>query len=322
MRVRKGFTLVELLVVIGIIAVLIGILLPALNGARVRARVVQCTSNLRQVTLAALMYANDNHGALPPMRADTGPNADGSLHTMVNTDYTFLDSFLKTPTAANPEPGALLGRLVMGNYLGGRLKADPATGNVDFSQVRVLYCPNSPDSGGANGAYYWYQFNWHLAYRAGYGANANTGYLQPWFNKIGNYGKAPAGQTLAVQIGSDNQTVDITSLSPTNAANMHAFTVNPMSMVNCPVDVRGAYGGVAVSTAQGALPHDYGKRRSFNLAFSDGHAVTVSGGESIGRGKLAYVSQELDYLNAIEAVNQHASYTLTANGAWAPILRN
>jgi len=62
---KKGFTLVELLVVIGIIAVLISILLPSLARARDMANSVSCQSNLRQVYQAVLLYATENKGFLP-----------------------------------------------------------------------------------------------------------------------------------------------------------------------------------------------------------------------------------------------------------------
>lgn len=65
MSSRRGFTLVELLVVIGIIALLISILLPALNKARESANTVQCLSNLRQVGLSMQMYLDGSKGSFP-----------------------------------------------------------------------------------------------------------------------------------------------------------------------------------------------------------------------------------------------------------------
>jgi prepilin-type N-terminal cleavage/methylation domain-containing protein len=67
--VQSAFTLVELLVVIAIIAVLAGLMLPALSRAKARAQGIQCVSNLRQLGLAHFMYVND-HGHTIPYRLD------------------------------------------------------------------------------------------------------------------------------------------------------------------------------------------------------------------------------------------------------------
>lgn len=72
----SGFTLVELLVVIAIITVLVAILLPALGRAQEAARRTKCASNLRQIYLGALSYANANSGWYPPYCASMGANGE------------------------------------------------------------------------------------------------------------------------------------------------------------------------------------------------------------------------------------------------------
>ena len=81
---RTGFTLVELLVVISIIAVLAGLLMPAIQAAREAARRAQCINNQRQVALATV-YHNDAKGYIPPLRAPVQPGNYQGFST-VTTD--------------------------------------------------------------------------------------------------------------------------------------------------------------------------------------------------------------------------------------------
>lgn len=86
-RMQSAFTLVELLVVIGIIALLISILLPSLSRARETAKKVACLSNMRQIGMAMLAYTSDYKGMLPYPADAALPFSDSWAQALLNGKY-------------------------------------------------------------------------------------------------------------------------------------------------------------------------------------------------------------------------------------------
>ncbi len=82
-KLNRGFTLIELLVVIAIIGILAGILLPVLSRARESARKTQCMSNIKQIGMGLIMYANENSESFPSSSASNPAMA--SLNLLYNT---------------------------------------------------------------------------------------------------------------------------------------------------------------------------------------------------------------------------------------------
>ena len=124
---KQGFTFIELLVTIGIIAILAGIIIPILNMARHKAQHILCVNNMRQLFIAFEQYANDNNGFLPrPNNSDT--SKDGTKNCIGEVWFKAVDNYLSALQLSSKRDEILLEERLM------FVKQDPVFKTVPISE--------------------------------------------------------------------------------------------------------------------------------------------------------------------------------------------
>ena len=238
---RFGFTLIELLVVIAIIAILAAILFPVFARARAKAEQASCLSNVKQLTLAHLMYCSDYDGMFMPACQYPDPDFHREIGwdflVLWNPDYTVNSYSLGTigpytkngqiavcPTfVANSEGRPTSGYGLNASYLGGyrdaySFKASAALGSVQRPAETVLLCDSATDYGtGISQNNYlrspqdpqrvMYGMSPMVHFR--HNSTANVGYCDGHAKAVGQKSNVAAGQPTLADLSADDSAYDL-----------------------------------------------------------------------------------------------------------------
>src|SRR5581483_11589513 len=272
-KIRRGFTLVELLVVIGIIAVLIGVLLPALQKAKEAGQIIACASRMRQIGMAMQMYVSDWRGTYPPCWIqDNIAAATPQYQGQAGHNRSFVTLLRKYLGRPNDDP-----------YKGGNSQVG---GNMD-----VFRCPNDvldraswldggplsytmPSSWGPDDIFYRQRYN-GFSNPPGSGATLNRGLGQFWTGTTSNSYPMwvrtsmvhPASKVLALVERSYSEQAQ------TVVWNLGYSVARPSDQL---FSAGGAYG----------FPMLHGKKgresaARFNYLYADNHVELLTGAETV-----------------------------------------
>ena len=273
----RAFTLVELLVVIGIIALLIGILLPTLNRARESAKQVKCLSNLRQLSHATIGYVNENRGSYP---GRAGQGADSLFNNDPNKYWGWIAWRRKVdPATGMLYPGTWDHNITysaLAPYLAARrIDHNPTNGStidhykraneVSDALEQIFRCPSDnlqqrlaflPNNGGRG--LYRYSYSMNICFgnkMIVYDASGNPQYLGEHPHRKHNQVRLPAQKIIfidesekSVNNGEYNPTVTLANADKTN------------------------YDYTAIAERHGLKIKRNSQNARGNVAFADGHA--------------------------------------------------
>ena len=291
MKRKQGFTLVELLVVIGIIALLISILLPALGRVKWQAQMTACGARQRDIVNAILMYANDNKGSIPPWPGDDGKGTynvyDPAFTSSWNRQYQFSNltasstgtTGVLTLASTEKDDGAQLGRLWKTRYI---------------KTAKVFWCPAIKYEVNANTPpkrdFGYYTYNPTYKY-----ADSAATIVQVWWKKINRYGIASTG----IKWKNGYTKADMTTPPPDWRRPILLDSVYEF-------DIGGDRGNVS---------HVLGNRRGYNLAYADGSVRNYVENNFMQRPGTSY-TRFLNFTNALGAAADGLPITF-ATSEWS-----
>ncbi|MFO7900557.1 MAG: prepilin-type N-terminal cleavage/methylation domain-containing protein [Planctomycetota bacterium] len=236
---RAGFTLIELLVVVAIIAILAGMVLPALGSARQSANDAKCRNNLKQIGIAFKLYLNTNKGFYPCARWRYG---DRPKTRWVTALGSYIDGSVEDPGRESTKD--------TGNRIVNAVFKCPAVG------ASAAQCPDG-------------------ASRGDYARTGSYGYNWMTFGPFEGYSSPPPfRRTYPVhrdQITAPSQTIMVADAfgQHTRGSDPHSYTLDP------PVMLIGTGWGRGGGGARGGIgtqcPADPRHGGTFNALFADGH---------------------------------------------------
>ena len=289
-RRRPGFTLVELLIVIGIIAVLISMLLPMVAKVREQGKQVQCLSNLRSLGTAMLSYAADNDNYLP---ATSRCVVDGNGKYPMNDWVWWQQNRIPSYGVEQMEHSALA------RYLNLSVRLTAKGLNLDNASLAVFRCPSddyqtrlhipSPAPNGSGPYPFSYVMNWFIAGESNLpaaGVTGQQGYQGPSPGLCTTLAKVLNPSQKILMYEEDQSTIDdgngqpwMGSTQPFNASNPAATTgvggsINLLALrhewTKAPV---GAPLQSTTGPMSSAVPDPDARG---NVVFCDGHGEFVS----------------------------------------------